>query len=149
MTTRKHVLTEGMIEAHSTHMVARTRILQSIHNALRRLSFERHEPFRVHPKVKEQTFVRLGPKKVEAVNGLLVTNVAHQLEATIVMGEMLETDQPIAIEVTYMELVHFVGYVRQLDDMYRKQVDKITRLESDAKRLREKLGTGLPPVGER
>lgn len=142
------MLTEGKIQAHSTHMQSNS-IMRSIRRALKKFDPGRYEPFQIHHKVKEQTFVRLGPKKVVAVDEERVVSVAHQLEATLVMGEMLDDNQPVAIEVTHMELTHFVGYVRQLDDMYRKQVNMITRLERENKGLREKLGTGLPPVGER
>lgn len=118
----------------------KNKLLGGIYRALMRISSERHPPFRINSSVKDQTFVRAGPKKITTVDEARVVNVAHQLEAVIVMAEMLEGEHPVALAVTNLELAHFVAYVRQLDDAYRTQVQKVERLESQNKELLEKAG---------
>lgn len=90
-----------------------------LHALLQRISGERYAPFRINSVAKAQTFVRLGPKKIVMLEEQHVVSVAHQLEATLVMGEEMEGEQPVALEFTNTELAHFVAYVRQLDETYR------------------------------
>lgn len=111
-----------------------------------RLSDARWPPFRVSAPVLQQTFVRMGPKKISAIEEDNVTSLAHQLEATLVMGEMLENpDEPVVVNCTYRELLHFVGYMRQLDALYRNAEKQLRQYqEKEIERSRQ----GRPPVGE-
>lgn len=125
-------------------MAFTSKMFNGIHRALMRVSIERHPPFRIISHVREQAFMRVGPKKIECVLEEPVVRMAHLLEATLVMGEMVEGNQPVALEVTYTELSNFVAYVRQLDDMYRKQADKIIRLERENVEMRRNAGVSTP-----
>lgn len=103
-----------------------------------RLSRKHYGPFRINRSVLTQSFVRIGPKKITTVEEERVVSVAQQLEAILVMSETLEGEHPVALAVTNLELMHFVAYVRQLDEMYRKQNTKIEKLESDYRELTER-----------
>lgn len=108
-------------------MALSSKMFGGVHRALMRLSPERYAPFKVIEHVRDQSFLRVGPKRIECVLEEPVVRMAHLLEATLVMGEMLEGEQAVALEVTNTELSHFVAYVRQLDDMYRKQAVQIQK----------------------
>lgn len=127
-------MTLQMIKAHSTHM------LDKLRNAVGWFRYQSLGPFRLHPDVKKSTFVRMGPKRVDALEETHVVAVARQMEATLVMVEEMEPRHEVMLTVTAEQLAHFVHYMRQLDSMYRrqdmqvqKQNERITELESRQK----------------
>lgn len=127
-------MTAGKIRAHSKHMTRMTARQAMYRWLFGRIDPKRFAPFRINTFVKDQTFVRVGPKKIVSLDEAKVVSVAHQFEAVLVMAETLEGEHPVALAVTNLELAHFVAYVRQLDETYRRQHDKITRLEKNQRK---------------
>lgn len=74
--------------------------------------------------VIQNTFARKDKNTVQGVDPADIKEVAHQLEAALIMAEDTPWDSVMTLSFSRRELSAFVCYMRELDTEYRRLLPK-------------------------